>query len=88
MPIEADSDCIEVGRVSEHHGVIGHSKGALGIENAMRSLDPQRLKELMVLTFGCAVAYEQAESRYDKFLGMSTRSASSTLGFTLSSSGF
>jgi hypothetical protein len=50
--------------------VVGHSKGALGIENAIRSLGPQRQKELVVLTFGCAVAEEQAGSRYDQFLGV------------------
>jgi hypothetical protein len=50
--------------------VIGHSKGALAIENALRSLPPERTRDISVLTFGCAIAEELAHRRYDQFLGL------------------
>lgn len=50
--------------------VIGHSKGALAIENALRSLPPERTKNISVMTFGCAIAEELAHRRYDQFLGL------------------
>jgi hypothetical protein len=50
--------------------VIGHSKGALAIENALRSLPPERTKGISVMTFGCAIAEELGHRSYDQFLGL------------------
>jgi hypothetical protein len=50
--------------------VIGHSKGALAIENALRSLPPERTRNISVATFGCAIAEELKHCGYAQFLGM------------------
>jgi hypothetical protein len=44
--------------------VIGHSKGALAIENALRSLPPERMRSISVASFGCAIADEQKHCGY------------------------
>lgn len=48
--------------------VVGHSKGALCIENALRDLPPRRAKSIAATTFGCAIA-EQTPARYEQILG-------------------
>jgi hypothetical protein len=50
--------------------VIGHSKGALAIENALRSLSPERTRDISILTLGCPIAEELDDCGYAQFLGM------------------
>lgn len=47
----------------------GHSKGALCIQNAIRSLLPERYEDLHVTTFGCVVEEEQPLVDYNQILG-------------------
>ena len=49
--------------------LVGHSKGALAIENALRSLPQKRTQDLTVLTFGCVIAEEQVGTKYKQYLG-------------------
>jgi hypothetical protein len=49
--------------------LIGHSKGALAIENALRSLSAERTQKLSVLTFGCVISEELAHKNYAQYLG-------------------
>jgi hypothetical protein len=49
--------------------LVGHSKGALAIENAVRSLPAERTEALAVLTFGCVIAEELPDARYAQYLG-------------------
>ena len=48
--------------------LVGHSKGALAIENALRSIEARHAKEISVVTFGCVVA-EETPARYTQHLG-------------------
>ncbi len=48
--------------------VVGHSKGALGIENALRDLPAGRAEHIEVITFGCAIA-EETGAVYKQILG-------------------
>src|SRR4051812_8850637 len=48
--------------------LVGHSKGALAIENALRSIEAQHAKEISVVTFGCVIA-EETEAQYAQYLG-------------------
>jgi len=50
--------------------VIGHSKGALAIENALRSLPSDRTEEITVHTFGCVISEEVPCQRYFQQLGL------------------
>jgi hypothetical protein len=50
--------------------LVGHSKGALQIANAIRSLDASRTEGLEVTTFGCAIPEELAGVAYRQFLGV------------------
>jgi hypothetical protein len=50
--------------------VVGHSKGALAIENALRSLPSFRTKEITVQTFGCVISEEVSCERYSQYLGL------------------
>jgi hypothetical protein len=50
--------------------VVGHSKGALAIENALRSLPSYRTKEITVHTFGCVISEEVSCERYSQYLGL------------------
>ena len=50
--------------------VIGHSKGALAIENALRSLPAARTEGLTVLTFGAVIAEERPQAKYAQYLGL------------------
>jgi hypothetical protein len=49
--------------------LIGHSKGALAIGNALRSLDPVITRRLSVATFGCPIDESIPVARYQQFLG-------------------
>jgi hypothetical protein len=49
--------------------LIGHSKGALAIENALRSLPADRTKRLAVFTFGCVISEELTRQSYAQYLG-------------------
>jgi len=49
--------------------VFGHSKGALAIENALRSLDAERTKKLSVCTFGCVISEAVPCQSYAQYLG-------------------
>jgi hypothetical protein len=46
----------------------GHSKGALCIQNAIRSLPSERYRDLHVTTFGCVIQ-EETDADYDQVLG-------------------
>lgn len=50
--------------------VIGHSKGALAIENALRSLPSSRTEEITVHTFGCVISEEIRCKCYSQSLGL------------------
>jgi hypothetical protein len=50
--------------------LIGHSKGALAIENALRSLSTDRAKTITVHTFGCVISEEVPCKRYSQYLGL------------------
>jgi hypothetical protein len=50
--------------------VVGHSKGALSIANALRSLPPEQTRGLRIVTLGCPVAEELAGASYHQFLGL------------------
>ena len=49
--------------------VVGHSKGALAIANAIRSLASPITDPLSVVTFGCTVNQDGTKATYDQFLG-------------------
>jgi hypothetical protein len=50
--------------------VVGHSKGALAVENALRSLPPDRTKEITVHTFGCVISEDVSCKCYSQYLGL------------------
>jgi hypothetical protein len=50
--------------------LVGHSKGALVIENAVRSLDPARTAGLEIVTLGCPVSREIEGADYHQYLGV------------------
>jgi hypothetical protein len=50
--------------------VVGHSKGALAVENALQSLPPDRTKEITVHTFGCVISEDVSCKRYSQYLGL------------------
>ncbi|HEY2009394.1 MAG TPA: hypothetical protein VGH23_10425 [Rhizomicrobium sp.] len=50
--------------------LIGHSKGALAIANAIRSLHPDERNGLQVVTLGCPIAAEFDTVTYRQFLGL------------------
>jgi hypothetical protein len=49
--------------------VIGHSKGALAIENALRSLTPERTQDISVRTLGCVISEAVPCKDYSQYLG-------------------
>lgn len=49
--------------------LVGHSKGALAIENALRSLQAPRAETISVITLGCVIAEEFPQARYEQYLG-------------------
>jgi hypothetical protein len=50
--------------------VVGHSKGALAISNALHSLEPSRTAGVKIVTLGCPVAEDAPGARYHQFLGL------------------
>ncbi|MGY8663811.1 hypothetical protein Q3C01_15765 [Bradyrhizobium sp. UFLA05-109] len=46
----------------------GHSKGALCIQNAVRSLPPERTRRLHITTFGCVIQ-EETDADYNQVMG-------------------
>ena len=51
--------------------VVGHSKGALAVANALRSLEPAQIEGLTFITLGCVVPEElQPNVAYAQFLGL------------------
>lgn len=51
--------------------LVGHSKGALAVENAVRSLSSERqAKPLDVFTFGCVITKQFTRGRYFQSLGL------------------
>jgi hypothetical protein len=49
--------------------LVGHSKGALAIENALRSQATPRAGGISVVTLGCVIAEEFPQNRYEQHLG-------------------
>jgi hypothetical protein len=49
--------------------LVGHSKGALAIENALRSVASPRAEGISVVTLGCVIAEEFPQNRYQQYLG-------------------
>jgi hypothetical protein len=49
--------------------LVGHSKGALAIENALRSLATIRAGGISVITLGCVIAEEFPQNGYEQYLG-------------------
>lgn len=50
-------------------GLVGHSKGALAIKNALRSLSPAETAGLNVVTLGCPIPEEVTGVHYHQVLG-------------------
>lgn len=50
--------------------LVGHSKGALQIGNALRSLGEDRTQGLRVVTLGCPIATDVAGVTYRQYLGL------------------
>ncbi|MCA1471191.1 hypothetical protein I6F09_25330 [Bradyrhizobium sp. IC3195] len=50
--------------------LVGHSKGALQIGNAIRSLPPDRTHELRIVTLGCPISTDVAGVSYYQYLGL------------------
>jgi len=50
--------------------VVGHSKGALAIANALAGLPETRTLDLRVVTLGCPVAEDAPGALYHQFLGL------------------
>jgi len=50
--------------------LVGHSKGALQIGNALRSLDPERTHGLKIVTLGCPIAEDAPGASYHQYLGL------------------
>jgi hypothetical protein len=50
--------------------VVGHSKGALSIANALRSLPPAGTQGLRIVTLGCPIPEELAGATYHQYLGL------------------
>lgn len=50
--------------------LVGHSKGALQIGNAISSLPPERTRELRVVTLGCPIATDVDDVSFYQYLGL------------------
>jgi hypothetical protein len=57
-------------RVTPFRLLVGHSKGALQIDNAIRSLPIERTENLFVVTLGCPIAEDVEGVHYHQFLGL------------------
>jgi hypothetical protein len=49
--------------------VVGHSKGALSIGNALRGLPAGRTRGVKVVTLGCPIVEDAPGAEYHQFLG-------------------
>jgi len=49
--------------------LVGHSKGALSIANALRTLPSNRTEGLQIVTLGCPIAEDLPGAQYHQFLG-------------------
>jgi hypothetical protein len=50
--------------------VLGHSKGAVAIKNAIQDLPVETTRRLHVVTFGCSIAEDTPTAGYSQFLGL------------------
>jgi hypothetical protein len=57
-------------RVTTFRLLVGHSKGALQINNAIYSLPVERTRGLRVVTLGCPIAENVAGVEYHQYLGL------------------
>jgi hypothetical protein len=57
-------------RVTRFRLLVGHSKGALQINNAIQSLSAERTKGLRVVTLGCPIAENVEGVEYHQYLGL------------------
>ena len=57
-------------RVNRFRLLVGHSKGALQINNAIQSLSPERTQGLRVVTLGCPISENVAGVAYYQYLGL------------------
>jgi len=57
-------------RVAPFRLLVGHSKGALQINNAIQSLPAERTQGLRVVTLGCPMAENVAGVEYHQYLGL------------------
>jgi hypothetical protein len=57
-------------RVTPFRLLVGHSKGALQINNAIQSLPVERTKGLHVVTLGCPISENVAGVHYHQYLGL------------------
>lgn len=49
--------------------LVGHSKGALAIGNALNGLEASRVEGLTVVTLGCSIAQDAGGATYEQYLG-------------------
>ena len=57
-------------RATPFRVLVGHSKGALQINNAIRSLPSKKTRGLRVVTLGCPVGEDVANVAYHQYLGL------------------
>jgi hypothetical protein len=57
-------------RVTPFRLLVGHSKGALQINNAIQSLPTERTQGLRVVTLGCPIGENVAGVDYHQYLGL------------------
>jgi hypothetical protein len=57
-------------RVTPFRLLVGHSKGALQISNALRSLPAERTQGLRVVTLGCPIGENVVSVEYHQYLGL------------------
>jgi len=57
-------------RVTPFRLLVGHSKGALQINNAIQSLPVERTRGLRVVTLGCPIGENVAGVNYHQYLGL------------------
>jgi len=50
--------------------LVGHSKGALAIHNALGSLDASQTQGLSIVTLGCPIAEDIGNASYHQYLGL------------------
>ncbi len=57
-------------RVTPFRLLVGHSKGALQINNAIQSLPAERTQGLRVVTLGCPIRADVTNAEYHQYLGL------------------